>query len=116
MGIKAYTFGFAMLRWIALVALALLPTIILMVAYRKYRGEPLWTLADLPVAAEVTLCLAWVSFVSFAAERLHVCFSPGLTVQVLATVAASLVGAIPVMIGYYEIAELRRRLGLEALA
>ena len=41
MGFKFYAFVFALLRWMALVALALAPTVIVVVCYRKVRSQPL---------------------------------------------------------------------------
>jgi len=112
MGIKVTAFAFAFIRWVSLVALALVPTIIVVVAYRKWRGEPLWSLADLPVAAEVTLCLAWLSGLMMTLEIVEREAGAVLGSHMAIAAVASLVAAVPVMIGHYEIEILRRRLGL----
>jgi hypothetical protein len=110
MSIKVTAFALAFMRWVALVALALVPTIIVVVAWRKLRGEPLWSLKDLPVAAEVTLCLAWLSVLLGMLDMLkaHADGWPA-----LAIVAAAAVGAAcPAAFGLSQIDELRRVIGL----
>ena len=113
MGFKFYAFVFALVRWVALVALALVPTIIIVVIYRKLRGEPLWSLRDVPVAAEVTLCLAWLSLLVMSHETLQGIFGGTLGMELAATVAAAAFAAIPVVFGYGSIEVLRRVLGLD---
>lgn len=112
MGFKVYAFVFALVRWVALVALALVPTLIVVVAWRRWRGQPLWSLSDLPAAAEVTLCLAWLSLLMTMDEviRAHAGASPG--VYVAAVITAAAVSSLPVMLAYGKIEDLRRILGL----
>lgn len=113
MSMKVYAFGFALVRFVALVVLALLPTIILVVAYRKWTGRPLWSLADIPAAAEVTVCLAWVSVLTVAAETIsRKLAGMPLTVQFAAAVAAAVLAAIPLAVSSAQIARLRQRLGV----
>jgi dolichyl-phosphate-mannose--protein O-mannosyl transferase len=109
MGFKVYAFAFALVRWVALVALALVPTIIVVVAYRKFKGQPLWSLKDVPVAAEVTLCIAWLSLLAMSYETFR---SGMLASDLTAAVAAACFAAIPVVCGYESIAALRRVVGL----
>lgn len=111
MSFKLTAFAFALFRWIALVALALIPTIIAVVAYRGLRREPLWTLRDLPVAAEVTLCLAWLSVLLSIDELILI--QTGGSMTLLAAVVATLMAAIPVAVGLKQIEELRGILGLD---
>jgi hypothetical protein len=110
MSIKITAFLFELFRWAALVALALVPTIILVVAYRSWRGEPLWSMKDIPLAAEVTLCLAWLSLLMTLFEGIGVHLGHGVLPQLGATVAAALLASIPVAIGYQSIGEVRRML------
>jgi hypothetical protein len=112
MGIKVTAFVFALVRWVSLVALALVPTLLVVVVYRKWRGEPLWKLSDLPVAAEVTLCLAWLSGLMMSLDLVQREAGLLLGSHLAIAAAASLIAAVPVMIGHYEIEILKRRLGL----
>lgn len=103
--------GFCVLlfRWLALVALALVPTVIVVVAYRQLKGEPLWTMSDLPLAGEVTLCLAWLSIL-FATQDL-LCIHAGVSSSLWTAIAASIIAAVPIGLGLSQIDELRRVLG-----
>ena len=112
MGFKFYAFVFALIRWMALVALALVPTIIVVVTYRKLRGEPLWSWSDVPVAAEVTLCLAWLSLLLMSHETFLGFASGSVGSELAAAAAAAGFAAIPVVFGYESITVLRRVLGL----
>lgn len=113
MSMKGYAFGFALVRFVALVVLALLPTIILVGAYRTWAGRPLWSLEDIPSAAEVVVCLAWVGVLTVAADTIsrHLA-GMSLWVQFAAMVAAAAFAAIPLALASAEIARLRERMGL----
>ncbi len=112
MGFKFYAFVFALMRWTALVALALAPTIIIVVCYRKWRGEPLWSINDIPVAAEVTLCLAWLSLLVMSHETARSVIGGSWQMDLTAVAAAAMFSAVPVVIGYGSIDALRHVLGL----
>ena len=112
MGFKFYAFLFALLRWMALVALALAPTIVVVVCYRKWRGLPLWSIHDIPVAAEVTLCLAWLSLLVMSHETAQRFIGGSMGMDVAAVAAAAMFSAIPVIFAYGSIEALRRVLGL----
>ena len=111
MSFKLWSFWFALARWVALVALALIPTVVAVVAYRWWRGRELWSMADLPVAAEVTLCLAWLSMLTAANELLRSHFGPTILSGFEAAVVAGLVCAVPVAFAYREIDRMKRVFG-----
>lgn len=117
MSMKVYAFGLALSRFVALVVLALLPTIILVVAYRKCKGLPLYSLADIPAAAEVTVCIAWISLLTVAADMIaiHLGGLP-LHMHFAATALAAALAAVPVGVSSAEIARLRERLGVDDMA
>jgi len=110
MGMKLTAFGLALIRWTALVALAVVPTVLVVVAYRKWRGLPLWSLQDLPAAAEVTLALAWLSLLMNAHEMLLAHWSGLPGGPVWALLAAAVVAAAPAAVALEQIATLRRLL------
>ena len=112
MGFKFYAFVFALLRWMALVALALAPTVIVVVCYRKVRSQPLWSLSDVPAAAEVTLCLAWLSLLLMSHETVRGLGDGSFGTDLAVAAAAAIFSAIPVVLAYETIAGLRRVLGL----
>lgn len=110
MRFKLWTFWFSLLRWVALVALVLLPTALVIVAYRWMRGRELWSMADLPVAAEVTLCIAWLSLL-FATHEL-ICAHFGLSPDSSPVIwGAAIFCAVPVGLAYKEIERLKRVFG-----
>ena len=111
MSFKLWSFWFALTRWVALVALALIPTVVAVVAYRWWRGRELWSMADLPVAAEVTLCLAWLSMLTATNELLLSRLDPSVWSGLEAAALASVVSAIPVAFAYREIERMRRVFG-----
>ena len=111
MSIKLWGFWFALTRWVALVALAVVPTVIGVVAYRWWRGRELWSMADIPVAAEVTLCLAWLSMLTAANEILQSHLDPSVWTGLEVAAAAGLVCAIPVAFAYQEIDRMKRVFG-----
>lgn len=114
MGLRVHAFLGALARWVVLVGLALIPTVIVVVTYRKLRGQPLWSLSDIPVAAEVTLCLAWLSLLLATNERLQALANGSLPSEFATAALASAVAATAVVCGYQSIALLRHFLGLDA--
>ena len=110
MSLKLWTIGFTFTRWLALVALALLPTALIVVTYRWYRGRPLWTMADLPVAVEVTTCVAWIAMLMATHGLLMQYASIEYSSDTLAVIA-SIICAVPLALAYDEIERLNRVLG-----
>ena len=110
MSLKFWTFGFTVTRWIALVALALLPTALIVVAYRWFRGRPLWTMADLPAAVEITTCVAWIAMLMATHGLLLQYFGMQYSTETLAA-AASALCAVPLALAYDEIERLNRVFG-----
>ena len=111
MGFKIWTFWFALARWIALVALALVPTLVAVVAYRWWKGRKLWSMEDLPVAAEVTLCLAWLSSLFAANEILLGRLEQSPLGSMGVAVLTGVVCAVPVALASIEIDRMKRAFG-----
>ncbi|MGQ0674270.1 MAG: hypothetical protein ACT4N2_15525 [Hyphomicrobium sp.] len=107
MEFKLTAFGLALARWMALVALALVPTVIVVALYRRWRRQPLWSLDDIPAAAEVTLCLAWLSVLITFDEMLRPYVAEGAVATVSAAVLVAAAAAGPVMLGYRQIEAVR---------
>lgn len=111
MEFKVYAFVLALVRWMVLVALALVPTVIVVALYRHWRRQPLWSLDDIPAAAEVTLCLAWLSMLVTLDELLQPFVAVGATATISAAILVASAAAVPVILGYRQIEAVRRILG-----